>query len=138
MNTKGPMKVPPLNNVKDELLSLLLKEKGIQVSADKKITRRSDTGPAVLSFAQQRLWFLDQLGGTSTEYNMPQALRLRGELDRAALVRTIQTIVARHESLRTHFAVVDGEPVQVIEPERRIAVPVEDLRGWTRQPSKPR
>ena len=82
-----------------------------------------------LSYAQQRLWFLDQLGGTSTEYNMPQALQLRGALDREALERTLNTIVARHESLHTHFTVVDGEPVQVIEPERRIAMPVEDLRG---------
>ena len=61
-----------------------------------------------LSYAQQRLWFIDQLEGTSTEYNMPAALRLRGELDLEALERTIQAIVARHESLRTHFATVDG------------------------------
>ena len=67
--------------------------------------------------------------GRSTEYNMPQALRLRGELDLEALERTINTIVARHESLRTHFAEVDGEPVQVIEPALRIALPVEDLSG---------
>ena len=82
-----------------------------------------------LSYAQQRLWFLDQLEGTSTEYNMPLALRLKGELDRGALEKTINTIVERHESLRTHFAMVEGEPVQVIERELRIAVPLEDLSG---------
>ncbi len=82
-----------------------------------------------LSYAQQRLWFLDQLEGTSTEYNMPQALRLKGELDRGALEKTINAIVERHESLRTHFAMVEGEPVQVIERELRIAVPLEDLSG---------
>src|SRR6267154_1591057 len=81
-----------------------------------------------LSYAQQRLWFLDRLeGGKSTEYNMPEALRLRGELDRGALERAINAIVERHESLRTHFAEVDGEPVQVIEPVLRVAVPMEDL-----------
>ena len=82
-----------------------------------------------LSYAQQRLWFIDRLEGTSAEYNMPEALRLRGELDLEALEKTINTIVARHESLRTRFAEVDGEPVQVIEPELRIALPLEDLSG---------
>ena len=83
-----------------------------------------------LSYAQQRLWFLDRLGGTSVEYNIPQALRLRGDLDEAALVGAVNTIVERHESLRTHFAEVDGEAVQVVEPVSRIEVPVEDLSGW--------
>src|SRR5262245_56323231 len=50
-----------------------------------------------LSYAQQRLWFLDQLGGGSTEYNMPDALRLRGAIDIEALQRTINRIVERHE-----------------------------------------
>ena len=80
-----------------------------------------------LSYAQQRLWFLHQLQGRSTEYNMPEAFRLRGELDRDALRKAVNTIVERHESLRTHFAEVDGEPVQVIRPGLWIEVPVEDL-----------
>ena len=80
-----------------------------------------------LSYAQQRLWFLDQLQGASAEYNLMESLRLRGELDRGALERAINTIVERHESLRTHFAEVDGEPEQVIEPALRVEVPVEDL-----------
>ena len=70
-----------------------------------------------LSYAQQRLWFIDQIEGASAEYNMPEALRLKGELDRGALERTINAIVERHESLRTHFGEVDGEPEQVIEPD---------------------
>ena len=68
-----------------------------------------------LSYAQQRLWFLDKLEGTSAEYNLCEALRLHGKLDLAALKRTIAGIVDRHESLRTHFAEVDGAPVQIIE-----------------------
>src|SRR5215468_4185565 len=84
---------------------------------------------APLSYAQQRLWFIDRLEGTSAEYNMPEALRLRGELDLEALERTINTIVERHESLRTRFSEVDGAPAQVIEPELRIEAPVEDLSG---------
>src|SRR5262249_32023431 len=80
-----------------------------------------------LSYAQHRLWFLDRLEGTSTEYNFSEALRLRGDLDLEALERTINTIVERHESLRTRFVEVDGEPAQVIERELRIEAPVEDL-----------
>jgi amino acid adenylation domain-containing protein len=80
-----------------------------------------------LSYAQQRLWFIDQMEGTSTEYNMPEALRLRGKLDLNALEHAVRAMVKRHESLRTHFAEVDGEPVQVIAPELNIDIPVEDL-----------
>ncbi|MBB4639458.1 amino acid adenylation domain-containing protein, partial [Longimicrobium terrae] len=70
--------------------------------------------PIPLSFAQQRLWFLEQLGGTGAAYHVPLRLRLHGELDRDALVRALDRIVARHESLRTTFPAVDGEPVQRI------------------------
>src|SRR5690349_13991765 len=54
-----------------------------------------------LSYAQQRLWFVDRVQGGSTEYNIPEALRLKGHLDYEALRRTVATIVQRHESLRT-------------------------------------
>lgn len=82
-----------------------------------------------LSYAQRRLWFIDQLEGSSAEYNMPQALRLRGRLDLGALQRAIDTIVERHESLRTHFAQIEGEPVQIVEPPRAFELPIEDLSG---------
>ncbi|HEX8245913.1 MAG TPA: amino acid adenylation domain-containing protein, partial [Longimicrobium sp.] len=74
------------------------------------------TGNVPLSFAQQRLWFLEQLGGMGAAYHIPMSLRLRGELDRGSLVRSLDRIVARHEALRTTFAAVDGEPVQHIAP----------------------
>lgn len=91
-----------------------------------------------LSYAQRRLWFIDRLGGTSTEYNMSGALRLTGSLDQEALVLAINTIVERHESLRTHFADVEGEAVQLIEPVVRIAVPIVDfseLKEHEREPA---
>jgi amino acid adenylation domain-containing protein len=75
------------------------------------------TRPLPLSFAQQRLWFLDRLDAAAgAAYHMPAALRLRGWLHRDALQAALNRIVARHEILRTHFAVVGEEPVQVIEP----------------------
>ncbi len=79
-----------------------------------------------LSFAQQRLWFIDQLEGGS-RYNVPQAFRLRGPLDLGALESGLQTIVARHESLRTHFVQTQGDAEQVIAPELRIVLPLDDL-----------
>ncbi len=93
------------------------------------ITLAERGGRIPLSHAQQRLWFINRLEGTSVEYNMPFALRLKGELDAAALERALDTIVERHESLRTRFVEVEGEPFQVIEPECRIELGLEDLSG---------
>jgi amino acid adenylation domain-containing protein len=73
--------------------------------------------PPPLSYAQQRLWFLDRFEGPSSVYNVPIALRLFGELKRGALQSALDYILARHEALRTVFADVDGQPVQLIEPE---------------------
>ncbi|VVJ19160.1 Polyketide synthase modules and related proteins [Amycolatopsis camponoti] len=81
---------------------------------------------APLSFAQQRLWFLDEFEPGSTEYVSPTVLRLRGELDTAALNQALTALVARHESLRTTFATVDGRGVQVIHPPYAVEVPVAD------------
>jgi amino acid adenylation domain-containing protein len=79
------------------------------------------------SFAQQRLWFLDQLLPGSTRYNVPVALRLEGRLDAEALRRSLDEIVRRHEVLRTTFASAGGRPVQVIAPELRLDLPIVDL-----------
>ncbi|MFP2958110.1 condensation domain-containing protein [Myxococcus sp. 1LA] len=82
-----------------------------------------------LSFAQQRLWFLDQLKPGDVSYNMPSALRLSGALDVDALRRAVTAMVERHESLRTSFQSVAGEPRQVIHPPHPAAVEVVDLSG---------
>ncbi len=73
-------------------------------------------GPIPLSFAQQRLWFLDQLQPGSPAYNVPTAVRLRGALHVPALRQSLQRLVARHAVLRTTFALHDTQPVQVITP----------------------
>ena len=85
------------------------------------------TGALPLSFAQERLWFLDRLEPGSTAYNIPVAWRLGGALDRAALERVLGEIVRRHESLRTVFAERDGAPVQMVMPFGGFVLPVEDL-----------
>ncbi|HEV3052479.1 MAG TPA: amino acid adenylation domain-containing protein, partial [Longimicrobium sp.] len=87
------------------------------------------TGPLPLSFAQERLWFIDRLEPGSAAYNIPVARRLGGALDEAALERALGEIVRRHESLRTVFAEADGSPVQVIAPFGGFSLPVEDLSG---------
>jgi hypothetical protein len=84
-------------------------------------------GKLPLSFAQERLWFLDQLEPGSAAYNMPGALRVRGELDRVAFECAMNEIVRRHEVLRTTFAVVDGQPVQVMVPALTLSIPTVDL-----------
>ncbi|HST62260.1 MAG TPA: condensation domain-containing protein, partial [Longimicrobium sp.] len=84
-------------------------------------------GPLPLSFAQERLWFLDRLAPGTATYNMPAALRLTGALDVAALERALGEVVRRHEALRTTFAEADGTPVQVIAPFAGFALAMEDL-----------
>jgi len=81
-----------------------------------------------LSFAQQRLWFIDRLEPGVSVYNFPAAVRLKGPLDVVALKDSLNEIVKRHEVLRTTFAIVDGRPVQVIAPLLTLALPVVDLR----------
>ena len=69
-----------------------------------------------LSFAQQRLWFLDQLKPNSAFYNMPLSWRVQGQLQVTALEQSLREIIHRHEALRTNFITVDGQPVQIIQP----------------------
>ena len=90
-------------------------------------------GPLPLSFAQQRLWFLDQLEPGLVAYNVPAAVRLAGRLDFAVLNWSLNEIVRRHESLRTTFNYVSGQPVQVIAPNLELSIPVADLSDLHRE-----
>ncbi|WP_196761521.1 non-ribosomal peptide synthase/polyketide synthase [Pseudoalteromonas luteoviolacea] len=92
------------------------------------IVRASRAQPLPLSFAQQRLWFIDQLEGGSVQYNVPAVLRLKGALNFTALQASLDDIIARHESLRTIFKEYDGQPVQIIEPASQLPITEVDLR----------
>ncbi|MGD0253879.1 MAG: condensation domain-containing protein, partial [Verrucomicrobiota bacterium] len=93
----------------------------------KAITRRPSEGPAPLSFAQERLWFMDQLEPLGSVYNIPMALRLKGALEAPMLQRALSEIVRRHETLRTRFESVDGLPRQVVAPYAGLELPFIDL-----------
>ncbi len=93
------------------------------------LPRRTESGPAPLSFSQERLWFLDRLDPGNVAYSMPSALRLTGALDVVILERCLGEIVRRHDSLRTTFLEVDNEPRQAAAPPGAWRLPVVDLGG---------
>ncbi|WP_245785792.1 condensation domain-containing protein, partial [Alkalimonas amylolytica] len=87
-------------------------------------------GPLPLSFAQQRLWLLDQIEGGSRHYHMPVVLQLRGELDSVVAQQALQQIVQRHAVLRTRFAMdADGEPYQEVREDAQIILQMEDVQA---------
>ncbi|MEM8529467.1 MAG: non-ribosomal peptide synthase/polyketide synthase [Chloroflexota bacterium] len=89
--------------------------------------------PIPLSFAQQRLWFIDQLQPGMANYHIFAGLHLQGELNIATLTQSFQDIVQRHESLRTTFTVVDDQPLQVIAPTLILDIPVVDASGLSHE-----
>ena len=112
-----------------------LVEKELALTADEKralladLLRKKAAEPTKvpLSFAQQRLWLLAQLDPHSAVYNIPRALRLRGELNIDALSQTLNAILARHSVLRGSFALLEGKPVQQIAPHLEIDLSVVDI-----------
>ena len=119
-------RIARLSPDKLDLLSRRLKEKE-PASKKRVISRRAGAGASPLSFAQQRIWFLDQLEPGLPVYNVPAAIRLMGRLDVAALEQCLGKLIERHESLRTKFVIVEGQPVQVIALARPVTMPVVDL-----------
>ncbi|HEX8439998.1 condensation domain-containing protein, partial [Archangium sp.] len=93
------------------------------------LVRVARDGKLPLSFAQQRLWFLDQLESGSASYNIPLAVRFEGVLDAAVLEKSLGEVVRRHEALRTTFALVDGQAVQRVQPAEGFVLHVENLSG---------
>ena len=110
--------------------ALLEKRLGGEVKPNSRsdsISRRSNTAPPSLSFAQQRLWFLQQLEPDNNFYHQHFLLQLTGSLDVAVLEQSINAIVQRHEALRTTFNMVEEQPVQIITPNLTMKLLVVNL-----------
>ena len=120
-------RIARLSPAKQALLALRLRERERATASGQTIPRRPGGGPVPLSFAQQRLWFLDQLEPDSPLYNITRAFRIRGPLDAGALREALDSLIARHETLRTTFVAADGEPAQVIAEGRPAEMVVSDL-----------
>ncbi|HEY0601296.1 MAG TPA: condensation domain-containing protein, partial [Herpetosiphonaceae bacterium] len=116
-----------------DLLELMLQQEGIERDEQQRIPRRDEQAPIPLSFAQERLWVLDQIEPDSYAYTIPVALRLSGRLNTSALQQSLTTIVERHEALRTMFELQstagEDQPVQVIVPPAEVPLPIVDLQA---------
>jgi len=108
------------------LVSRLKQQRAAEREGAQSIPRRGTAAHYPLSFAQQRLWFLEQLEPDGP-YKVPATFRLRGPLQVAALERSVNEIISRHEVLRTTFAEIEGRPVQIVAPRLTLSIPVEDL-----------
>jgi amino acid adenylation domain-containing protein len=118
---------PELSASRKALVQAMLRAEGGVVGGG--IGRRVGGGPAPLSFAQQRLWFLDQWAPGSAFYNVASAVRLGVAVSVGALERALAALVARHEVLRTTFPASEGRPVQVVAPVLRVPLELHDLSG---------
>ena len=130
----GGALTPPLRaelqRRKPELLAFLRSSEATRANAGSPQIRRTQRGPDhSLSHVQEGLWFIDQLEPGSGMYNVPCALRLTGHLDRSALKRTLEEILRRHESLRTSFRNIGGEPRAVISSAKDWTLDVVSLIG---------
>ncbi|XXX72653.1 amino acid adenylation domain-containing protein [Sorangium sp. So ce134] len=113
-----------------ELLAARLGSEGARASGPAIVAAARGAGPRPTSFAQERLWFLDQLEPESVAYTIPMALRIEGRLDVEALARSVQEVTRRHESLRTTFAQgAEGNVLSVVHAEPLVGLVREDLRG---------
>ena len=112
-----------------ELYAYLLEEDGLTQPEAPAIVRKENRSDWPLSYAQTRLWFLDQLGGANAAYNISFAVRLKGRLDIRALERSFSEIIRRHEVLRARFLSEEGQARQVIDPPYAVELEPSDLSG---------
>jgi condensation domain-containing protein len=120
-----PQIIGSLSPAKRELLALRLKKKAVRPAG---ISRRSKTNSRLpLSFAQERLWFVQQVDSDTSTYNIPAALQLSGPLDHAALEHGLNEVIRRHEILRTSFKLENSAVIQVIAPELPFELETIDL-----------
>lgn len=122
-----------LDSKRRALLELLIKEQGVEASSIQRIPRRQNNNSIPLSFAQQRLWFLEQFDPGASAYNLTGAVLFKGQLNVAVLEQSFNAIAQRHEALRTNFTSVDGKPIQAIAPADayRLTLTIIDLTQLT-------
>jgi len=120
-----------LSGPRGRLFEALLRERGLaRPAGSTRIPRRADASRAPLSYNQEGLWFLDRLYADGAHYSVPAAIRLDGNLDRAALGRALGEVTRRHDSLRTSFRLgADGQPEQVVAPPSDVQLPFRDFEG---------
>ncbi|NPC83460.1 amino acid adenylation domain-containing protein, partial [Pyxidicoccus fallax] len=128
LSVRDVFEFPTLEALAGRIDALREAREGLSVPA---LQAQAHPGPVPLSFAQQRLWFLQQLAPGDTSYNLPAALRLTGPLDVVALERGFTELVRRHEALRTTFVTVEGQPLQVIARPSTVPLPLVDLTSMT-------
>ncbi|GHO79997.1 hypothetical protein KSD_77680 [Ktedonobacter sp. SOSP1-85] len=121
---------PTIAGLAQHVEATLYGRKGLEVPA---LEPRRQTDDIPLSFAQQRLWFLEQLQPDTALYSIPTAIRLQGRLEIQALHQSLQEMIRRHETLRTTFHVRYDQPVQIIAPTQEAYLPLLDLRACTGQ-----
>jgi hypothetical protein len=122
-----------LHSRKEQILQLLRKESAVKAAVPMTIPRSAASERRhglLLSFPQEHLWLLDELGLAGAAYNVPLILRMTGKLDVAALERSFAELVRRHESLRTRIETVEGRGVQVIDEPREVRLETVDLSSW--------
>ncbi|NET58375.1 MAG: amino acid adenylation domain-containing protein [Symploca sp. SIO2E6] len=120
---------PDITSLAKELESYLAQTQSMEIAAIQ--PREQDGNPPPLSFAQQRLWFIEKTGLGGNAYNQPLTLHLVGELDEVALQQSLNQIIARHETLRTTFSLINDTTVQVIRPPFELELAKQDLSGLT-------
>ena len=130
VSLKALFESPRISDLALVIESLLNQQSGLDVPPIVPVPRAQ---PLPLSFAQQRLWFLDQLEPNDISYNVPVAVKLTGTLDVRALEAALCEIIKRHEVLRTTFAVVEREPVQIIHESMAMNLSVEDFSDFNGQ-----
>ena len=124
-------KIANLSPEKRALLELKLKNRKNTHNVKRQaISPRENRNSVPLSFAQQRLWFLDQLEPNSPFYNIPKAVRLSGDLNVQILQQALDTIVSHHEILHTNYISENGDPIQVIKAPRAVELPIIDLQQY--------
>lgn len=125
--TSANQLIAELSDEQRELLELLLKEEGIDLSQTLIIPEKRESNTFPLSFAQERLWFLQKVEPHNTFYNKANAIRLEGDFNINAFIKALDFIAQRHEILRTTFPSIEGQPYQVIHPVRTPDLCVVDL-----------